>query len=198
MRSRPPALALGVVAVLGLGACNDDGRTLEPTSATMPPTEVPATAPPAPVVGLQLTSPDIVDGGDLAPAFTCDGAGAPPVFVFSGAPVAAAELALVVVDLDAADRVHLVVSGLPSTTARLDLAELPQGALLGRTDGGVVGWEAPCPPPGDGPHRYEVRLYAMVEPVGVAPDLPGRDAVDILEAAAIDVARLRFTYSAAR
>jgi phosphatidylethanolamine-binding protein (PEBP) family uncharacterized protein len=195
--TRSRALAVLAVASIALTACNDDGRTLAPTSATMPPPETTTTEPAGEVVGLRVTSPDVVEGAALDQAFTCDGGGAAPELVLSGAPVAAAELAVVVVDLDASDRVHLVVSGLPSTTARLDVDQLPEGALLGRTDGDVVGWEPPCPPPDDAAHRYEVRLYAMAEPVGLAPGLAGRDAVDLLEGAAIDVARLQFTYAAA-
>lgn len=191
------ALALLAVAGLALTGCNDDGRTLEPTSATMPPTEVPTTEPSDAVVGLRVTSPDVVDGAALEPAFTCDGAGTAPLLVFSGAPPAAAELAVAVVDLDAEGYVHLVVSGLPSTTAQLDVAQLPAEAAVARSSADVIGWEPPCPPPGDAAHRYEIRLYATVEPVGLAPGLPGREAIDVLESAAIDVARLQFTYAAA-
>jgi phosphatidylethanolamine-binding protein (PEBP) family uncharacterized protein len=192
--------ALGLVAAAGLAltGCNDDGRTLEPTSATMPPSEIPATTttqPPDDVVGLRVTSPDVLEGEAIDAASTCDGVGTAPVLVFSGAPTASAELAVAVVDLDAADRVHLVVSDLPSTTAQLDLTRLPDGARLGRSDGDVVGWDPPCPPADDGPHRYEIRLYAMSEPIGLAPELPGREAIDVLDAAAIEVARLGFTYA---
>lgn len=195
--TRSRALAVLAVAGIALTSCNDDGRTLEPTSATMPPPEIPTTEPAEEIIGLRVTSPDVVEGAVLDPEFTCDGAGAAPELVFSGAPLAAAELAVVVVDLDASDRVHLIISGLPSTTARLDVDQPPEGALLGRSDGDILGWEAPCPRPDTGAHRYEVRLYAMAEPVGLAPGLPGNEAVDLLEGAAIDVARLQFTYTAA-
>jgi hypothetical protein len=191
------ALGLLVAAVVALAGCNDDGRTLEPTSATMPPSEVPATTPADDVTGLRVTSPDVVEGGALDPAFTCDGAGLAPLLVVSGAPPAAAELAVAVVDLDAADFVHLVVAGLPSTTAQVDPNQPPDGAVLGRTDSDVLGWDAPCPPPGDAAHRYEIRLYAAAEPLGLAPGLPGHEAIGMIEAAAIDVARLGFTYAAA-
>lgn len=194
-RRRFRALGPLVAGALVLAGCNDDGRTLEPTSATMPPTEVPVTEPPDEVIGLRVTSPDVLEGEPLDPSFTCDGDGAAPIFVFSGAPVAAAELALVVVDLDGSERVHLVVSGLASTTAQLELGQLPEGAQLGRTDGEIVGWDPPCPPPGDAAHRYEVRLYAMPEPVGLAPGLPPAEALEVLERAALDVARLDFTYA---
>jgi phosphatidylethanolamine-binding protein (PEBP) family uncharacterized protein len=195
--SRSRALGLVAAACVALTACNDDGRTLEPTSATMPPTEVPATTAVDGTIGFRVTSPDVVDGGELDPTFTCDGAGAAPTVVLSGAPPAAAELAVAVVDLDAADFVHFVVAGVPIATTQLDLAELPAGAALGRTDSDVLGWDAPCPPPGDAPHRYEVRVYAAAEPIGLAPRLPGHEAVRVIEDAAIDVARLQFTYAAA-
>ena len=196
MRLGPRALGLLVAAGVAVGACNDDGRELEPTTATMPPSEIPSTEPPDEVVGLRVTSPDVLAGESIDPAFTCDGAGAAPVLVFSGAPVAAAELAVTMVDLDASDRVHLVVAGLPSTTAQLDLGALPDEAVLARSDGGILGWEPPCPPPDDAAHRYEIRLYAMTEPVGLSPELPAGDALDLLERASIDVARLQFSYAA--
>lgn len=195
----PQSRALGLLAAacLAVAGCNDDGRTLEPTSATMPPSEVPATTAVDDPLGLQVRSPDVVDGGEIDPAFTCDGVGAAPTLVLSGAPPASAELAVAVVDLDAADFVHLVVAGLPATTAQLDLGQPPADAVLGRSDTDVLGWSAPCPPAGDAPHRYEIRAYAAAEPIGLAPGLPGHEAVELIEAAAIDVARLQFTYAAA-
>ena len=187
------ALALLAVAGLGVAGCNDDGRVLEPTSATMPPTEVPETSTTGEALGLRVSSPDVVDGAALDPAFTCDGEGRAPELVFSGAPPAAAELAVAIVDLDAADRVHLVVSGLPSTATSLDPLQPPVDAVLARTANDVLGWEAPCPAPGEASHRYEVRLYAMAEPVGLAAGLPGPEALAVIERAALDVARLSFT-----
>lgn len=196
MRRRVCARAF-VLALLALGGCNDDGRTLEPTTATMPP-EIPATAPTTAVAfGLRVSSPDVVEGVDIDPSFTCDGAGVAPQLILSGAPSAAAELAVAIVDLDAADRVHFVASGLPSTTTQLDPLRPPAGAVLGRSAGDVPGWEPPCPPPGDGAHRYEVRAYVMAEPVGLTSGLVGSEAVAVLERAAIEVARLEFTYAPA-
>lgn len=202
MRSpRLRALGLLAVACITLAGCNDDGRSLAPATATMP-ADVPTTGVPATTggdeaFGLRVTSPDVVEGEALDPAFTCDGGGAAPTLVFSGAPAAAAELAVAVVDIDAADSVHFVGAGIPSTTARLDPAHPPAEMVLGRTDSGVLGWDAPCPPPGDAAHRYEIRIYAAAEPIGLAPGLPGHEAVEVIEAAAIDVARLQFTYAAA-
>ena len=196
-RGWPRALWVLAVAGLALGGCNDDGRTLEPTSATMPPSEVPETSTSGEALGLRVSSPDVADGTELDPAFTCDGGGGAPRLVFSGAPPAAAELAVAIVDLDADDRVHFVASGLPSSTTDLDPLQPPVDAVLGRSDGDVLGWEAPCLAREDGTHRFEIRLYAMAEPVGLTPGLPGADAVDVLERASIDLHRSTFTSSAA-
>ncbi len=199
MAPRAPSRALGVLvlAALALAGCNDDGRTLEPTSATMPPSEIPETITTGAALGLRVSSPDVADGAELDVAFTCDGAGDAPELVFSGAPPAAAELAVAVVDIDAADRVHLVVSGLPSTTTGLDPLEPPADAVLGRSAGDVLGWDPPCLAREDGTHRFEIRLYAMAEPVGLTPGLPGQDAIAVLDRASIDVHRSTFTSAAA-
>lgn len=190
---RPRALALLAVAGLAGAGCNDDGRTLEPTSATMPPTEIPETSTTGEALGLRVSSPDVIEGSGLDLAFTCDGEGRAPELVFSGAPPAAAELAVVIVDVDAADRVHFAVSGLPATTTGLDPLRPPDEAVLARTGSDVLGWEAPCPAPSAAAHRFEIRLYAMAEPVGLAPGLPGAEALDVVERAALDLARLSFT-----
>lgn len=200
MPSPLPSRALWVLtlATLALAGCNDDGRTLEPTSATMPPpSEVPATSTTGEALGLRVSSPDAADGAQIDAAFTCDGEGRAPLLVFSGAPTAAAELAVAIVDLDAAERVHLVVSGLPSTATDLDPLQPPPEAVLARSDGDVLGWEPPCPEPGDGTHRFEIRLYAMAEPVGLSPGLPGAEAIAVLDGASIDLHRSTFTYAAA-
>ncbi len=200
MASRGRSRALGVLAAaaLALGGCSDDGRTLEPTSATMPPSsEVAATSTTDAAFGLRVSSPDAPDGAELDVTFTCDGVGDAPELVFSGAPPAAAELAVAVVDIDAADRVHFVASGLPSTATGLDPLQPPTDAVLGRSDGDVLGWEPPCLSREDGTHRFEIRLYAMAEPVGLTPGLTGEDAIAVLDRASIDVHRSTFTYAAA-
>jgi Raf kinase inhibitor-like YbhB/YbcL family protein len=38
---------------------------------------------------------------------------------------------------------------------------LPDGTIQGRNDFNRIGYGGPCPPPGDGPHRYFFRLYAL-------------------------------------
>lgn len=198
---RPAAAA--VLSTLALVACNDDGRTLAPapevpaspltTSTTTTSTSTTSAVLDADVP-LSVRSPGLAEGARLPVEHTCDGADVQPPLVFAGAPSAAAELAVAVVDLDADGYVHWVVAGLPAGTLRLDAGDLPPSAVEARAGDGEIGWRGPCPPPGDGAHRYEFRVYAMAEPVGLAPGLAGRDAVEILEEAAVDVGRYTLRY----
>lgn len=196
-RRRGQALvALVALVALSLGACNDDGRTLAPASSTSAPVATSTSVTEA-TVGMRVTSPDLVEGELVDPRVTCDGENVPPLLVFSGVPPSAAELAVAVVDLDADGYVHWLVTGLTPTTAQLGPGEVPAGAVQRRTDSGVEGWDGPCPPEGDEPHRYEVRLYAASEPIGLAPGLQAREAIEVVERAAIDVARLTVRYGRA-
>lgn len=190
------------LAAVALAGCNDDGRTLAPappTTPTAPAAEATTTSVPDDAVplGLGLTSPDVVDGALLDPRFTCDGLNIAPTLLFRGVPAEAAELAVAVVDLDADGFVHWVVTGLPADTGVLVPGDLPDSAVFARTSTGIAAWDGPCPPAGDEPHRYEFRLYALAEPLGLAPDLDGRDAIELIDAAAVDVARLTARYGAA-
>jgi len=50
--------------------------------------------------------------------------------------------------------------------------------VSGRNDFGRVGYGGPCPPPGDGPHRYFFTLYALdVESLGLSEGA-SRDQVE--------------------
>ena len=98
------------------------------------------------------------------------------------------------VDLDAEGYVHWAVAGLPASTDVVDPASLPEAAAVARASSGVIGWDGPCPPPDDAPHRYELRAYALAEPSGLAAGEDGVEAVATLEALAIERATLTATY----
>lgn len=189
-------LLVALAVVVASAACGDDGRALAPAPPTTASTAPVSTLPPSSegLSVLRLTSTDVTDGGTVDARLTCDGENEPPLLVITGAPPAAAELAIAVVDLDAGGFVHWVVSGLPPSTDVVDPARLPEGAVVGRAGTGVVGWDGPCPPPDDPPHRYEFRAYALAEPAGIAEGAAGAEAVAVLEDAAIERAILTATY----
>jgi Raf kinase inhibitor-like YbhB/YbcL family protein len=185
----PRSFLTVAAGVLLLAACNDDGRTLAPAppvpaeQATT--TSAPAGSVPAAELGLLLTSPAFTEGGILDPAFTCDGVDVPPPLEITGVPASAAELAIVVTDRDADGFVHWVIAGLSPSITRIESGVLPPAAVTARSDGGGSGWQGPCPPDGDDPHAYEFVVYAAAEPIGMTPDLDGRQAIGLIEDAAI-------------
>ena len=193
---RSSALVALVALVAALAGCNDDGRTLAP-APTVPVSEATTTtvgiAAPDPG-GLTLTSPAFVDGGTLDASFTCDGQNVPPPLSVTGIPAGTTELAIVVTDEDAAGFVHWVVAGLPPTVTTIESGLVPPGAVTAITDSGVDGWDGPCPPPGDAPHRYDFSVYASAESIGLAPGLQGRKAIGIIEEAATTSDVLTATY----
>ncbi len=203
MRRPPIALTLpaglALVAAL-LTGCNDDGRTLAPAPSTTAP------APPTSAVldagdtagatsSLSIRVPGVAEGELLDPTYTCDGEDIHPPLQIDGVPDGAAALAISVVDLDADGYVHWVVAGLAPTTTDLAAGEVPADAVAARSDGGTVGWEGPCPPADDAPHRYELTVYAVAEPIGLAPDLDGGEAIGIIQSAAIATGRYTVRYA---
>ncbi len=190
---RLPLRSCVLVCVLVLAACGDDGRTLSPapdvpiepaTTSTAPPPEAGFTTD-DPAIGINLSSPSFAGGELLGADFTCDGLNVPPPLVIAGTPPETAELAVSMVDRSADGFVHWVISGLPATTTQLESGVIPTDAVTARTDSGVDGWDGPCPPAGDAPHDYVFSVYAMAEPIGLAPGLDGREAITLLEQAAI-------------
>jgi Raf kinase inhibitor-like YbhB/YbcL family protein len=133
-------------------------------------------APPAPG-GLLVTSPDVAPGGRLPAADTCAGAGRRPPLRLSPAPAGARELAVVVIDPDAGGFVHWTAYGVPPRTRRLAATGLPRGAREGENSFGDRGWGAPCPPKGDGPHRYAFVVYWLRRPSDLASGASPGDAL---------------------
>ncbi|MBS0580287.1 MAG: YbhB/YbcL family Raf kinase inhibitor-like protein [Proteobacteria bacterium] len=122
-----------------------------------------------------LSSPVLKAGGTIGGAqvfdgFGCQGGNVSPALSWSNPPAGTQSFALMVHDPDAPTGSgwwHWIVYNIPATTNSLPAgagsaqgANLPAGAVQGRTDFGTVGYGGPCPPPGK-PHHYYFRLYAL-------------------------------------
>lgn len=125
---------------------------------------------------LELTSPAFKDGGAIPTQFTCDGANVSPPLAWKGAkrslPRGTSELALLVEDPDAPSGVfvHWVLYRIAPGTTSIAQNGVPPGALQGRSSFGVSSYLGPCPPSGDGPHRYFFTVLALSSPLGLGPD----------------------------
>jgi hypothetical protein len=189
------SLALVVVAaVVGAGCgATSDGRTLRPPQTDQTTTtraEVADTASTGqgsaggagprqrataqPAEPFTLSSPAITEGGEVPVRYTCRGEDVSPPLRWTGTPVGTVEIALVVRDVDAEGFVHWVVAGLPPDLDGLAEAAVPAGAVEATNDFGRPGWSGPCPPAGE--HAYELRIYALARPSGVAAGESGPGA----------------------
>jgi len=121
-------------------------------------------------MSLSIHSPSFKHGEMIPVRHTCDGQGISPPLEWSGIPVEAQSLALIVADPDAPDPaapkmtwVHWVLYNLPAGTQGLaeniSASALPPGTREGINDWGRKGYGGPCPPVGK--HRYFFKLYAL-------------------------------------
>lgn len=186
-------VALAMVATFT--ACNDDGRSLAQAPSVPPSLATTSTTVVGPEIGpqLTLTSPAFDDGAPIDVTFTCDGINVPPPLEIAGVPDGTADLAIAVTD-DADGYVHWVLTGLAPTVTSIEPGLIPPGAVTAVTDSGTDGWDGPCPPLGDAPHSYIFTVYAMAEPLGLAAGVDGREAIALVQRAALASDVLTATY----
>jgi Raf kinase inhibitor-like YbhB/YbcL family protein len=103
--------------------------------------------------------------------FGCDGGNVSPSLAWKNAPTGAKSFAITVYDPDAPTGSgwwHWIVFNIPADVMSLPAGasdrvsgKMPVGAVQSRTDFGKAGYGGPCPPPGDKPHRYVFKVYAL-------------------------------------
>ena len=128
-------------------------------------------------MSLRLTSTAFDAGNNIPAIHTCDSEDISPPLSWTGIPLNAKSLALIVDDPDAPDPaapqrtwVHWVLYNIPVDTVGLPQAAQPQDLSAGTREG-INDWDrieysGPCPPIGR--HRYIHKLYALNT---VLPDL---------------------------
>ena len=99
----------------------------------------------------------------------CGGGNVSPDLHWTGAPASTKSFAITEFDPDAPTGVgfwHWTVVNIPASVTDLPAgAALPAGAVAGLTDYGMAGYQGPCPPQGDKPHRYKFTVSALDIPV---------------------------------
>lgn len=134
-----------------------------------------------------LTSSAFQDGEAMPSRYTQDGPlKLSPPLAWRGAPSEAAAAVLIVEDADSptpAPLVHAIAWNLPVADEIEEGALGPADRPMDRTGGRLgwnalhrLGWLAPDPPPGHGPHRYVFQLYALDRPLSFGRP-PGRREV---------------------
>jgi Raf kinase inhibitor-like YbhB/YbcL family protein len=129
----------------------------------------------ATITKLSLTSSAFQNGGPIPPQYTCDGAGQSPPLAWGEPPQGTKSFALVIDDPDAPSGTyhHWGAYDIPASTRAI-----AAGQAIGTqavNDAGNVVYKGPCPPPGNGPHHYHFKLFALdVDRLGVPanPKIP--------------------------
>jgi hypothetical protein len=120
---------------------------------------------------LSIRSPAFEDGGTIPDRYTQDGEALFPPLEWEGVPDGTKSLALIVEDADAPfprPLVHAVLHAIPPGLSGIPEGGLalkqtrasPLGFKVGRNSMARLGWMAPSPVPGHGPHRYAFQLFA--------------------------------------
>ena len=126
---------------------------------------------------IQVTSAAFVEGGTLPIRFTDDGAGTSPPLAWTQVPVEAGAVVLLIEDIDCptpSPLVHTIAWNLPGQDSGLPEGGLPSkaspgegGIAMGRNSFLKAEYLAPDPPPGHGPHRYYIQVFAVQEPLAL-------------------------------
>lgn len=104
------------------------------------------------------------DHGTIPKLYTCDGGNLSPPLAWGDVPVGARSLAVLCDDPDAPGGTwrHWAAYNIPVQQDGLAQgAAAKPGLAQGLNDFRRVGYGGPCPPRGDGPHRYRFRLLAL-------------------------------------
>lgn len=118
-----------------------------------------------------FTTAPFASGETIPREYTCEGIDLSPAPEWASVPDTEESLVLIVDDPDAPGQTftHWMLFNLPGDATRLPrgvdvaarFADADPTPREGGNDFGDVGYGGPCPPPGDGPHRYFFRLYAL-------------------------------------
>jgi len=148
----------------------------------------------------ELKSIAFTHGQAIPKHHTCDGPNQSVPLSWSDPPAGTKSFALIVDDPDApmGTWVHWVVYDIPREARQLAEGmpkqdRLPGGAIQGGNDFRRVGYGGPCPPPGP-PHRYFFRLYALDQPLGLAPRATKKHVLDAMKGHILAEAQLMGTY----
>ncbi|KSW12765.1 hypothetical protein CF15_06540 [Pyrodictium occultum] len=126
---------------------------------------------------IEVASPAFSEGGRIPSRYTCDGGDVSPPLLLKGVPEKARSLLILVYDPDAPGGVfiHWLLYSIPPATTYIPEAvpktPVVQGlGVQGRNSFGRIGYNGPCPPRGDRPHRYVFLVVALDVPsTGLGP-----------------------------
>jgi len=115
-----------------------------------------------PEMSFQLKSPAFENGATVPAKHSCEGEDVSPELAWGDPPEHTRSFALIVDDPDAPGGTftHWVLFDIPGAARGLAEGASDVG-VAAANDFGMAGYGGPCPPPGDGKHRYLFKLFAL-------------------------------------
>ena len=149
--------------------------------------------------GMTFWSPAVTADGALPVEHTCDGEDLSPPLGWSEPPEEAVGLAISVIDRDADGSLadgfaHWVVFNVDPELRTLDPGLVPVGAVQSRNDLGANSYRGPCPPEGEGVHRYVFRIDAVSDRIQQAEGAPPADVLAAIARVSIAAGTFEATY----
>lgn len=137
---------------------------------------------------MKITSPAFAPFAPIPLEYTCKGEGKFPLLRVSEVPQEAKSLALILDDPDAVGGLftHLLLWNISPEGAYID----QEHAIAGINSAGVIGFTAPCPPPGSGIHRYIFSLLALSSELDLPSGAIRAELEEAMKDSIIDKAQL--------
>ncbi len=139
------------------------------------------------------------DGGPIPARYTCVGENLSPSIAWRGIPGDTVEIAVTLEDPDVPDEtfLHWMVAGIDSASLGLEAGLYPQGAVAGVNDFGDLGYAGPCPPQGDGTHRYVFTVFACSAGLGLSGGFTAQEMHDALQGQVLAIGQISGLYERA-
>jgi Raf kinase inhibitor-like YbhB/YbcL family protein len=119
---------------------------------------------------------------------TCDGEDESPALQWTGYPESTKSFAIIAEDPDAPNGnwIHWVVYDIPRAITFLEANQgfyeiMYHGAKHGINDFGTKKYGGPCPPKGDGPHRYYFKIFALDTMLNLKPGLRKEELLEAMK-----------------
>ena len=157
--------------------------TVTSTSTSTTTTAVPA---------LALTAP-WRDGAPIDDRYTCIGENFAPALSWTAAPAGTQEIAVTMIDQDAAFD-HWTMAGIRPNVTSLAENVAPEGAVAALSGAGVAGYTGPCPPAGT-THRYRINVYFLNRALQLTSGGPAVNMRTAIDAATITTVQVTGTFT---
>jgi Raf kinase inhibitor-like YbhB/YbcL family protein len=184
-RDRAGAGTLAALAAALLAACGGSGGPSTSTPAGQATAATPSSA-----AAIMVRSPAFAAGATIPVRFSCRGSNRPIPLTWTGVPVGAASVALVMDDPDAPSGTftHWVVFNLPATSSGITNGRLPAGAAQAENGRGQAAYTGPCPP--SGTHHYRFTVYAEPKKLALSARAALPEALAAIKANPLSSGRL--------